>query len=729
MPKKFPFYQQLDATDCGAACLRMIARFYGRFYSLDYLRSLTYIDREGVSFMGISDAAEEIGFHTLGAKINYEQLLDQAPLPLIAHWRQNHFVVVYKANKKYVWVADPSAKLIKYTVAEFLEGWTGSTRDGQQIGLVLLFETTPDFFERDGDKQSKGGFSYLYGYLRNFKGLVSQMVLGLVIVSVLQLIFPFLIQSLVDVGVRNQNLGFITLILLAQLVLFLSQMAVEFIRSWILMYFGTRVNVNMISDFLVKLMKLPLRFFDTKTTGDLLQRIYDNERIERLLTSDAMFTMFSLINLFIFGLVLAFFNATIFWIFLVGSVAYFAWVILFLNKRRELDYKRFDQLAENQGRLIQLIGGVKEIKLHNAEKQKRWAWERVQAKLYRISTKALRFDQFQRAGARFINEFKNILITFFAARAVIQGEMTLGMMLAVQYMIGQLNGPVEQFVSFIRAAQDAKLSLERMNEIHTRDNEEGVEGKVTMLPERADLKLEETSFQYGGPHSPVILKNVNLTIPVGKKTAIVGTSGSGKTTILKLLLNFYKPTQGVVRLGEVSLFNLQNRVWRDKCGVVMQDGFIFSESIAHNIALGDEIVDKKKLLHAVKIANIQSYIESLPLGYNTKVGEDGIGLSQGEKQRLLIARAVYKNPDYIFFDEATNALDAYNEMVIMDNLETFFENKTVVIVAHRLSTVKSADKIVVLEKGELIEEGTHQELTALKGHYYHLVKNQLELGS
>lgn len=715
--------------DCGATCLRMIARFYGRHYSLAYLRELTHLDREGVSLMGISDAAEAIGMHSLGVKLPYSRLIDDIPLPCIAHWRQNHFIVVTKANKKHVWVADPAAGKFKISKEEFLDGWLSNKMDGEDVGILLLLEATPDFFQRDGEKVNKGNFGYLWKYLRTYTGLIWQLILGITFLSCLQLVFPFLMQSIVDIGIRYQETSFVKLILIAHAVLFFSQTAVEFIRSWILLHIGTRVNISLISDFLIKMMKLPVRFFDTKMTGDLLQRIQDNKRVEEFLSATTLATIFSLMTFVIFGFVLAYYDTTIFTIFAVATTLYMVWVVIFLRVRRELDYKRFDQMAANQSNLIQLIGGIKELKLHNAEKQKRWQWERIQAKLFRISMNYLRVDQLQRSGATFINESKNILISFLAAKAVIDGQMTLGMMLAVQYIIGQLNGPVQQIVQFIHAAQDAKISLERMNEIHRRDNEEDAGQKITILPEAGNIVLENVSFQYGGPHSPMVLKNVNLDIPKGKQTAIVGTSGSGKTTILKLLLNFYKPTEGSVRLGDISLDNLLNRLWRGKVGVVMQEGFIFSDTIAHNIALGDEIVDRKRLLESVKVANFQHFIESLPLGYNTKVGQDGMGLSQGQKQRLLIARAVYKDPEYIFFDEATNSLDAYNELIIMENLDEFFKGRTVVVVAHRLSTVKNADNIIVLEEGELIEQGTHQQLTAQRGAYYHLVKNQLELGN
>lgn len=729
MAKKFPFYKQLDTMDCGATCLRMIAKYYGRMYSLQQLRELTHVDREGVSLIGISDAAEALGMHTLGVKIGYDRLVEDIPLPCVAHWRQNHFIVVYKVTKKHVWVADPASGKYKITKEEFLQGWISDKDEGEDVGVLLLMETTPEFFDREGEKTDRSKMSFLLKYISKYKSLLGQMALGLFFGSIIQLAFPFLMQVIVDVGIINQKINFIKLILLAQLVLFASQTAIEFIRGWILLHIGVRVNVNLISDFLIKMMKLPIRFFDTKMTGDLLQRIYDNQRVEQFLTSASLITIFSFFNFVIFGFVLAWYDIAIFGIFVGASVLYVLWIIYFLKKRKELDYRRFDQMAENQSNLIQLIGGMKEIKLHNAEKQKRWKWERIQAKLFRVSEDYLAVDQWQRSGASFINESKNILITFVAAKAVIDGTMTLGMMLAVQYIIGQLNGPIEQMVSFIRSWQDASISLERMNEIHSRDDEEVLAEKINILPENRDLKLKEVYFQYGGPHSPMILKNIDLHIPEGKTTAIVGTSGSGKTTILKMLLNFYPPTQGSVRLGDLSLTNLQNKLWREKIGVVVQDGYIFSESIAKNIALGDEYIDKRKLLRATRVANIQSFIESLPLGYNTKIGDDGVGLSQGQKQRILIARAVYKDPEYIFFDEATNALDAYNEMVIMDNLEEFFRGKTVVVVAHRLSTVKNADNIVVLEAGEIIEQGTHEELTNLRGAYYYLVKNQLELGA
>ncbi|MCK5028649.1 MAG: peptidase domain-containing ABC transporter [Bacteroidales bacterium] len=731
----FPHYQQLDAMDCGPTCLRMIAKHYGKTYSLQNLRDKSYITREGVSMLGISDAAEAIGFRSMGVRITFEQLIKEAPMPFVAHWNQNHFVVVYKITKKrngqiFVHVSDPARGLIKFTKEEFEKGWVSTKEGGEDKGLCLLLETTPEFYKADDEKLNKSGFKFLFSYLQPYKKIIIQLFLGLLLGSLLQLIFPFLTQSIVDKGINTQDLNFVTLIIIAQLVLIFSRTIVEFIRGWILLHLGTRINISLISDFLIKLMKLPVSFFDTKMIGDLIQRIGDHKRIENFLTSSTLNILFSFINLIIFGIVLLYYSVNIFLVFLVGSILYTAWVYLFMKKRREIDNRRFAQMSDNQSNVIQLITGMQEIKLNNCEKQKRWEWENIQSRLFKVNMASLSLNQYQQAGGVLINEVKNVIITFIAAKSVIDGNMTLGMMLAVQYIAGQLNSPIIQMIGFLQTTQDAKISLERLGEIHNKEDEESdEEPKIDILPEQRDLNIEKVSFQYEGPHSPFVLDNVDLNIPENKITAIVGTSGSGKTTLIKLLLGFYNPTKGKINLGDLYLNNVSNRMWRDKCGVVMQDGFIFSDSIADNIAVSDEFPDHTKLLHAVKVANIQEYIESLPLGYNTKIGQNGVGLSQGQKQRILIARAVYKNPEFIFFDEATNALDANNELIIMENLDKFFKGKTVVVVAHRLSTVKNADQIVVLEKGKIVEKGTHTELSKKKGAYYQLVKNQLELGN
>ena len=721
---------QMDAMDCGPTCLRMIAKFYGKAYSLQTLRERSYITREGVSLLGTSDAAESIGFRTIGVRLTFEKLVGEAPLPFIAHWKQKHFIVVYKVKKGKVYCADPAHGLIKYTKDEFLKGWISTRKDEEKQGVCLLLEPSPDFYSAEDEKINKANFKFLFSYLKPHKKFFFQLVLGMILGSIIQLIFPFLTQSIVDIGINNQDLSFITLILVAQLVLFVSQTFVDFLRGWILLHISTRINISLISDFLIKLMKLPISFFDTKMVGDLMQRIGDHRRIEAFLTGSSLNILFSMLTLVVFSIVLAIYSLQIFAVFMIGSILYIVWVYLFMKKRRELDYKRFSQLSENQSSIIQLITGMQEIKLNNCEKKRRWEWERIQARLFKINIKGLSLNQYQQAGAGFFNQMKNILITFIAAKSVVDGEITLGMMVAVQYIIGQLNSPIELMVNFMRSAQDAKISLERLGEIHQRDDEEPTDKmRISIIPENKSIFVSNVSFQYEGPHSAFVLKEVDFDIPERKVTAIVGPSGSGKTTLVKLLLGFYPPTKGEVKISDVRLENFNTRMWRDLCGTVMQDGFLFSDSIAGNIAVSDEIVDKEKLLQAVKVANIQEFIESLPLAYNTKIGAEGIGLSQGQKQRILIARAVYKNPEYLFFDEATNALDANNEKTIMNNLEQFFQGKTVLIVAHRLSTVKNADQIVVLEKGEIVERGNHDELVSLKGYYYNLVKNQLELGS
>ena len=735
----FHHFHQLDAMDCGPTCLRMIAKHYGRHYSLETLRQKCFIGRSGVSLLGISEAAESIGFRTIGVHISFEQLAE-APLPCIVHWKQNHFVVVYdiKAHKRgneyegTVFVADPGQGKIKFTVQEFLSGWLSTRNDGQDEGIALLLETTPDFYAMEDEKPDKTKLRFVLQYLRPYKKLIVQLFLGMLLGTLLQLIFPFLTQSIVDYGIGNNKLGFVTLILIAQLTLYVAQTAVEFIRSWILLHISTRINISIISDFLIKLMKLPIGFFDTKMIGDIMQRIGDHSRIEAFLTSTTLNTLFSFVNLIVFSVVLALYSLKLFFVFLIASVLYVLWITLFLKKRKELDYKRFAQASAEQSNLYQMITGMQEIKLNNCEKHKRWEWENIQAKLFRVSIKGLALSQYQQSGAFFINETKNILISFFAAAAVINGDMTLGMMTAVQYIIGQLNSPINQMIGFIQSAQDAKISLERLGEIHNREDEEKDEkDRINEWPtgtEPLSLQMDNVTFRYDELGDNV-LEDLTLHIPAGKVTAIVGMSGSGKTTLVKLLLGFYPPNKGEIRVGDMNLDNVGRHFWRSQCGAVMQDGYIFSDTIARNIAVGDGRIDRPQLLKAVRVANIQDTIESMPLGYNTKIGQEGQGVSQGQRQRLLIARAVYKNPAFLFFDEATNSLDANNERVIMDNLQQFFKGKTVVVVAHRLSTVKNADQIVVLNKGRITEIGTHDELTARRGEYYELVKNQLELGN
>jgi len=715
--------------DCGPTCLRMIAKFYGKRYSLQYLRNKAFLTREGVSMLGISEAAVSIGFRTIGVKIPFAKL-KKAPLPCIIHWNQNHFVVVFKINRNKVFVADPSSGVITYSIQEFQRYWLSV---GEDSGITLLLEPAQAFFEKtsEEDKTKRKGLFVLWGYLKSYRSLIRQLIVGLLIGSIVQLILPFLTQSIVDIGVNTRNINFIYLILFGQLMLFASRVAVDFIRRWILLHLSTRINISIVSDFLIKLFRLPLSFFETKMTGDLLQRIDDHSRIERFLSTSSLNILFSLFNLIVFSIILAAYYLPVFLVFFSFSVLYIVYVITFMRKRSELDYKRFNQLSGNQSNLIQAIQGMPEIKLNNCETKKRWEWERMQAKIFGLNVSGMTLQQYQDAGSLGINELKNIIITFITAMAVINGEMTLGMMLAVQYIIGSLNAPVSDLITFTRDWQDASISFDRIGEIHSLSNEGDEKDSYPISNaniQKDSIRIKNLSFQYG-PHSPKVLDNLTLNIPCGKVTAIVGTSGSGKSTLMKLLLKFYDPTEGDILLGETSLKYTHASEWRKYCGAVMQDGYIFSDTIAENVALSDEAINQQKLLHAVKVANIKDHIESLPLGYNTKIGMSGIGLSQGQKQRLLMARAVYKNPSFIFLDEATSALDANNERILMENLNDFLKGKTVLIIAHRLSTVKHADQIVVLEGGKIAEIGTHDELAKTKGLYYELVKNQLELGN
>jgi len=749
----FPFFKQLDSMDCGPSCLKMIAKHYGKNYSLQSLRSRSFITRSGVSMLGISNAAEDIGFRTLGYRLSWEQLRDEVPLPCIGHWNQRHFVVIYgikkqkripcifnrtppeglKSNRSrnyLIYVADPASGLLKYTEKEFLRCWYSNQKEGIKEGAVLLLEPTPEFYNKEAEDRENLKFLYLLNYLKPYRRYIFQLILGLITSSIISLIFPFLTQSLVDTGIGNSNIAFVVMILIAQLILTLSQTANGLLRNWINLHVTSRVSISLISDFLIKLMKLPIAFFDVKLIGDIMQRIGDHNRIRSFLTDSLISIIFAVITLVMYTVIMASYNLGILAVFLIGSLFYVGWVLIFLKRRRELDYKRFQQSAANQSNIVQLVTGMQEIKLNGCEKQKRWAWERIQIKLFKVSLKSMMLNQNQQLGAVFINQAKDILISFLSAHAVIKGEMTLGMMMAVQYIIGQLNAPIQQFIGFTQAAQDARISLERLGEIHNRDDEEKPDdAKINDIPADKDIEIRKLCFQYEGPDSEKVLDNISFIIPAKKITAIVGVSGSGKTTLIKLLLGFYNPVKGDVLIGGTALSRFSQREWRRCCGVVMQEGFIFSDTIAGNIGLTDEMPDKQKIDRATETASIKEFVENLPLGYNTRIGNDGHGLSTGQKQRILIARAVYKEPDFIFLDEATNSLDARNEKAIMENLSAFFKGRTVVVVAHRLSTVKNADKIVVLEKGRLVEEGTHRELVETKGAYYNLVKEQLELGS
>ena len=729
--KEFPSYKQLNAMDCGSTCLRIICKHYGRNFSAAHLRDLCHTSQEGVSMLAISDAAESLGLRTAGVRLSWEQLCKEATLPCIVYWRQEHFVVVYRIRKGTVYVSDPAKGLLEYAEADFKKCWLSSRdEEGTRSGLALLLEPSPDFFTEEDDKEERRvSFRYLFRYLRPYKSYIIQLLLAMLVGSLLSLIMPFISQNIVDVGIGTSNLSFVVVMLIAQLLLVLGQAANDLIRNWLMLHMTTRVSVSLISDFLAKLMRLPIAFFDSRKVGDIMQRIGDYSRIQSFLTGTLLSAIMAVVTFVIYGCVMAGYNAGILVIFLLGSALYIAWVLIFLKRRRKLDYMRFQAASANQSNLVQMVTGMQEIKLNNSEKQKRWEWEGIQAKLFKVSIKSMTLSQTQEVGGLFIDQTKNIIISFLSAAAVIRGDMTLGMMTAVQYIIGQLNAPVSQFISFVQQTQDARISLERLNEIHERPDEEPAgEDRIREVAPQADLELRNVSFHYEGEYDNV-LKDVSLVIPGGKVTAIVGASGSGKTTMLKLLLGFYPPVTGEVLLGGRDLSRYSSSYWRSQCGVVMQEGFIFSDSILSNVAIKDEDPDMDRVRKAVEIANIGEFIEGLPLGYSTKIGMEGHGLSSGQRQRLLIARAAYKNAPYLFFDEATNSLDANNERAIMERLDALFSGKTVVIVAHRLSTVRNADNIVVLDGGQIVESGTHSELIARKGAYYQLVRNQLELGN
>jgi ATP-binding cassette subfamily B protein len=729
LKKDFPHFRQLDYRDCGPTCLRMVAKHYGKTFSREFLRDKASITRIGVTMAGIAEAAEAIGMRTLGMRVSMDSLVTEAPTPFIVPWRQKHFVVVYKTSKDTIFVADPAQGLLTYSHEDFKKAWTNT---GDDTGFALLLEPNTQFFAQKEDKAKTKGFSFLLPYFRPYKKLIQQLFIGLLVASIIQLILPFLMQSVVDIGVNNRDIPFIYLILISQLTLILSQTLVSVFREWLLIHITSRFNIKMISDFLFKMLKLPISYFETRNTGEHIQRIADHTRIQNFISSSTLNMLFSIITFLLFNCILAYYNTKIFFVFIIGAVLYVGWTFFFLKKRAELDYKRFDETSQSQNSLIQIISGVKEIKINNSQRKNRWKWEFTQISLFKTSLSSLKLAQYQSIGATFINELKNIIITFLAAKAVVDGSLTLGMMVTTQYIVGQLNLPLSTFITFIQTWQDAKISLERLSQVHTRDDED-VENlnKSKELPVNKSIILKNLSYRYGGQSTPFVLKSISCSIPEGKTTAIVGASGSGKTTLMKLLLKFYEPTEGEILIGEVNLNNLNNDFWRMNCGAVMQDTFMFNDTIAGNISESEqnEIINRDKLNNAAFVANIEDFIQKLPNKYNTELGTSGIRLSGGQEQRIMIARAVYKNPFYLFFDEATSALDANNEKVIMENLNKFIEGKTAIIVAHRLSTVKNADNIIVLENGEIVEQGSHEILTRLKGKYYELVKNQLELGN
>lgn len=723
---RIQFFRQKDSMQCGVACLAMICSMFGKKTTLTKISQKCHTSINGVSLKGISDAASELGLSCIPVKTTIENIIKYESCAIL-HWNQNHFVVLYHIDKdgKRFWIADPGKGKYKLSINDLKVHW--SDESGQ--GIAMFFEPNDHFEKDDVIGQEKKSFNFLWKYALGYKQHFFQVILGLFIGCCLQLLMPFLTQWIVDIGIKHNDIGFIWLVLLGELMIIVGKTATDFVRRWLLMHISMRINISLVSDFFIKLLKLPMSFFDTKLLGDMLQRINDHGRIQIFLTNQVLGMIFSLLSFLVFGIVLYVYNIIIFVIFIAGSVIYGLWIAKFLSRRKIIDYELFEQQAINQDKTYQFLTSIQEIKLQNCEKRRRWEWEDTQADLFEIQMKSMKLQQTQEAGSIFINEIKNIFITVFAATSVINGHLSLGAMLAIQYIVGQLNSPVEQLMQFIYSLQDVKLSLERINEIHGFEEEKNSCRELNSFTSDKSIQFSHVDFKYDLHAIKKVLNNISIVIPEGRVTAIVGASGSGKTTLIKLMLGYYPVQYGKILISgnDIGIYDLK---WlRCQCGVVMQDGVIFSESIARNIAVDDDEIDWVRLEKAVRIANIYDYIINLPLKFNTKIGQDGIGLSQGQKQRILIARAVYKDPDFIFLDEATNALDAKNEKIIVENLNEFYKGRTVVVVAHRLSTVKNADQIIVLDGGEVVEIGNHTSLIEKKGSYYNLVKNQLELGN
>lgn len=733
-PKRFPHFKQNNSSDCGPTSLRMIARYYGLDYSTEMLRKHCHITRQGVNLLGISEAAEYIGFETAGLKVTFEQLAEEGVFPCILHWNQNHFVVCYGIEKCKnggfkIHISDPASQRLTYTKDEFERCWIGPQADENSNGVALMLEPSDDFgkIEDEYRKNSRSMLSFVR-YFTPYHSMIGQLVLAMLVGSVIQMILPFLSQAMVDQGINGRNLNIITLILFAQLGFFVATLSIDYIRSWIMLHMNSRIDIQLIADFLIKLTAMPLQFFDSRMTGDILQRIGDHGRIKNFLLSNSMRIVFSLINFVVYLAILAYYNVLVLAIFVVGNTLYVAWISFFMRYRRELDIKRFNQSAMEQSKMIQLVQGMQDIKLNNCERQKRWEWERIQVRLFQIGLKGLRIGQIQQSGSVFFTQTTHILIYYIAAKSVVEGSMTLGMMMSLTYIIGQVSAPIGEFIGFAQSFQDAKISLERLNEIHSQDDEEtNIDKKLSTLPKERDIEIKDLSFSYTGSERELALKNISLSIPAHKVTAIVGESGCGKTTLIKLLQGFYEPTHGSITVGDTMLSDINPHTWRAATGSVMQDSFIFSDTIANNIAVNSDETDKEQMMNAARMARIDDFVESLPMGYDTIIGMEGKGVSQGQRQRILIARAIYKNPKYIFLDEATNSLDATNEAKIMDNLRQFYEGRTVVISAHRVSTVRDADQIIVMNAGEIVERGNHYSLLKKRGRYYELVKHQINV--
>lgn len=723
MWKQFPIEYQMDSHDCGPAALKMVAKYFGKYYSLQSLRDKCGITKEGVSLRDISTGAESIGLRTLAIKCSMEELIHRVPFPSILFWNENHFVVIYKVNRRHIFIADPMKGRVKYNRTEFEEGWL---LKGSDKGVILALEPTTTFADTKAEiKQQMSSFISILKYFLPYRSNFTLIFFIMLMVTLLQGLLPFISKAVIDVGIKTRDVSFINMILVGNVVILFSVMVFNVLRDWILMHITARVNIALITDYLIKLMKLPITFFENKLVGDILQRAQDHERIRSFIMNNSLALIFSSLTFVLFSIILLIYNATIFFIFLSGSLLYVCWVLLFLRIRKKLDWQYFELISRDQSYWVETVGAMQDIKIYNYEQTRRWKWEGIQAGLYKINKRVLAVTNMQNLGAQFVENLKNMAITFFCATAVIKGDITYGVMISTQFIIGMLNGPLVQFINFVVSAQYAKISFLRMNEIRQLDDEEELLsiGNTNILPEHRDIVLENVMFQYT-PNAPLVLKNIYLTIPENKVTAIVGGSGCGKSTLLKLLVRLYNPTYGTIRMGGMNVQSINLRRWRELCGVVMQDGKLFSESILNNIVLDDEHIDYDKLRECCRIAQIDEEINAMPKGFDTLVGENGRGLSGGQRQRLLIARALYRNPKMLFLDEATNALDTINERKITEALNAAFTDRTVVVIAHRLSTIRHADQIVVLDHGNIVEIGNHESLIKKEGFYYQLVASQ-----
>ena len=720
---RFPVDYQMDSQDCGPACLKIIAKYFGRFYSLQYLRDRCGITKQGVSLENLSTGAESLGLRTLAIKCTLDDIINKIPFPAILFWRDSHFIVVYHANKKYIWVSDPAKGRIKYTHEDFKAGWY---KKGETLGVLLAIEPTIDFKRSKVEKEiEKNSFISILRYFIPYKNSFATIFFIMLVVTLLQGMLPFISKAVIDVGIKSSDINFINMVLIGNISILVSITIFNVIRDWILMHITSRVNIALISDYLIKLMKLPVTFFENKLLGDILQRARDHERIRNFIMNNSLSLIFSILTFIIFGIILLTYNPIIFYIFLGGSILYVAWVLLFLRIRKRLDWEYFELVSQDQSYWVETVSAIQDIKIYNYERYRRWKWEEIQARLYKVNKRVLNITNMQKLGAQFIANIKNMAIVFFCASAVIKGDITFGIMISTQFIIGMLNGPLTQFISFIVSAQYAKISFLRMNEIkQLKDEEELLSiGTTSILPEKRDITLSNIIFQYS-PNSPVVLKNIFLTIPQNKITAIVGGSGSGKSTLLKLLVRLYKPTAGEIKMGNMNIASINLHTWRNLCGVVMQDGKLFNDTILANIVLDDEHIDYERLHKVCRMAQIAKEINGMPKGYETMIGERGRGISGGQKQRLLIARALYKEPDFLFLDEATNSLDVINEKKIVEALNAAFKDRTVIVVAHRLSTIRNADQIIVLHQGRIAEIGNHENLMTKKGEYFKLVSSQ-----